>query len=57
MTMTEEDWVEQERQWREFEVKELAENRCPYSGLPGPECKSFLCDCFDYEDRWGVSRK
>lgn len=30
---------------------------CPYSGDPGPECKSWLCDCFEFEDVWGVSQK
>lgn len=44
-------------EWQEFERKELAEGRCPNSGLSGPECKSWLCDCFDYEDLWGVSQK
>lgn len=30
---------------------------CPYSGLAGPECKSWLCDCFEFEEKWGVSQK
>lgn len=47
----------QEAQWRAFEAAELAAGRCPYSGLPGRTCKSVLCDCFDFEALWGVSRR
>jgi hypothetical protein len=35
----------------------LIKNVCPYSGLDGPECKSWLCDCFEFEELWGVSQK
>ena len=30
---------------------------CPYSGFTVPKCKSWLCDCFEFEDKWGVSQK
>ena len=49
--------AQMERDWLKYEAKMLAENRCPNSGLPGPECKRVLCDCFDYEGRWGVSQR
>ena len=55
--MSDDQIDEQEAEWREYEAKELAAGRCPHSGLPGPECKSWLCDCFDYEAEWGVSQK
>lgn len=45
-----------EQEYQAFVDTCLAANTCPYSGLPGPECKSFLCDCFEFEDRWGVSQ-
>ena len=38
--------------WRDFEAASLADGKCPHSGLPGPECKAGLCDCFDYEDQF-----
>ena len=40
-----------------YVASEVEQGRCPYSGLMGPECKSWLCDCFDFEDIWGVSQK
>lgn len=43
-------------EWRTYESRCLAVNECPYSGLPGPECKRHICDCVSYEDRWGVSQ-
>lgn len=45
------------REYEEFKAKEVEKGRCPYSGLRGPECKSWLCDCFEFEEKWGVSRK
>jgi hypothetical protein len=44
-------------EFQKYERECLARNQCPHSGLSGPECKSWLCDCFDYEDLWGVSQK
>lgn len=43
--------------WEAWKMVCLAKNQCPYSGLGGPECKSWLCDCFEFEDIWGVSQK
>jgi len=43
--------------WHEHVEVSLEKGICPYSGLEGPECKSWLCDCFEFEDRWGVSQK
>jgi hypothetical protein len=43
--------------WQTHYMLCLAKNQCPYSGLGGPECKSWLCDCFEFEDIWGVSQK
>ena len=54
---TEEQWDKQQQQWDAHVVTSLAKNVCPYSGLEGPECKSWLCDCFDFEELWGVSQK
>lgn len=48
---------QQQAQWRAFVDESVAEGLCPYSGLPGPECKSWLCDCFEFESLWGVSKK
>lgn len=45
------------REWLRHEEKALSENRCPHSGLLGPECKKHLCDCFDYIERWGESQR
>lgn len=46
-----------EAEWKAMVEAEVAKGRCPYSGLAGPECKSYLCDCFEFEDQWGVSQK
>lgn len=46
-----------EHEWQQFKEKEVEKGFCPYSGLSGPECKSWLCDCFEWEDKWGVSQK
>lgn len=47
----------QRAQWEAHVMVSLAKNMCPYSGLDGPECKSWLCDCFEFEDIWGPSQK
>ena len=52
-----EQWEEQKRKWEAHEAVCLAKNVCPHSGLEGPECKSWLCDCFDYTELWGHSQK
>jgi hypothetical protein len=52
-----ERWAKQKASWDAHVVTSLAKNVCPYSGLEGPECKSWLCDCFEFEDLWGVSQK
>jgi hypothetical protein len=44
-------------EWDAHVKSALEANLCPYSGLEGPECKSWLCDCFEFEDRWGRSKK
>lgn len=44
-------------EWEFYIKASVEQNRCPYSGLDGPECKSWLCDCFEFEDIWGVSQK
>jgi hypothetical protein len=46
-----------EAEWEFYIKASVEQNRCPYSGLNGPECKSWLCDCFEFEDIWGVSQK
>lgn len=51
------DLAAQKAQWDAHVVTSLAKNMCPYSGLEGPECKSWLCDCFDFEELWGVSQR
>ncbi len=57
MNTLEDDYEKQEAQWEAHVMVCLAKNQCPYSGLGGPECKSWLCDCFEFEDIWGVSKK
>jgi len=47
----------EEEKFEAWKMVCLAKNQCPYSGLSGPECKSLLCDCFEFENIWGVSRK
>ena len=47
----------EEKGWEAWKMIALAKNQCPYSGLDGPECKSWLCDCFEFEDIWGESQK
>lgn len=47
----------QQKEWDAWKAICLAKNQCPYSGLDGPECKSWLCDCFEFEEYWGVSQK
>jgi hypothetical protein len=58
--MGEEKAVADDKQMRELEAfkeREVNLGHCPYSGLKLPECKSWLCDCFEFEDEYGVSRK
>lgn len=43
--------------WEAFKSKEVSKGFCPYSGLSIPHCKSWLCDCFEFEDKYGVSKK
>jgi hypothetical protein len=48
---------EQREQFEAFKSKEEARGFCPYSGLTIPACKSWLCDCFDFENEYGTSKK
>ena len=43
--------------WPAYVEENLEKGLCPYSGLPGPECKSWLCDCFEFDELWGPSFK
>jgi hypothetical protein len=47
----------QQVMWDKMIADQLAKGNCPYSGLTGPECKRSMCDCFEFEDRWGPSRR
>jgi hypothetical protein len=47
----------QQVEWAIFYNQQVANDRCPFSGETIPDCKSWLCDCFDFEDTHGVSQK
>lgn len=49
--------VSAEATWRAYVDACLANNLCPYSGEDGRLCKASVCDCFKFEDRWGVSQR
>ena len=46
-----------EESFNKYVKDQVAKGICPYSGLTGPECKERQCDCFEFEDLWGVSRR
>lgn len=40
--------------WRTYQSACLVRGECPFTGLPGTECKRGPCDCDRFEDRWGA---
>lgn len=52
------EWSDtQEQEWQKIVDESLSRDVCPYSGEAGPKCKATVCDCWEFEDKWGVSRK
>lgn len=51
------DEKESLEKWERFKQDEFDCGVCPYSGLTIVACKSWLCDCFEFEDKYGVSQK
>jgi hypothetical protein len=48
---------EQTERLEVFKAEQVSKGLCPYSGLTIRNCKSFLCDCFEFEDKYGISQK
>ena len=48
---------EQIEKWEHFKANEVIKGYCPFSGLKIIACKKRLCDCFEFEDVYGVSQK
>jgi hypothetical protein len=48
---------EQVVRFEKFKAEQVSKGLCPYSGLMIKECKSWLCDCFEWENEYGLSQK
>lgn len=48
---------DQQVRWENYYNQQVKKGVCPYSGYTISKCKQLVCDCFEFEEEYGVSQR